>query len=98
MGTETEIAAGMRVEIAKADGSTLGGLSLHDPHPEHIGKQGTIVEVDEDDGMPKIQLDDGVVLYGYECWWRHLTPPMESRRRTNEWEGSDGRIDVCGTD
>lgn len=64
-----EIKAGTRVQIVKAEGSMLGGHPLRDPYPEHIGKQGVIAEVSKDDGMPKIELDDGTILFGYECWW-----------------------------
>ena len=32
----------------------------------HIGKKGIANECDE--GV-KIILDDGNILYGYECWW-----------------------------
>lgn len=34
---------------------------------KHIGKHG-IAEI-EDEWTVKITLDDGSILYGYECWW-----------------------------
>ena len=66
-----EIKVGTRVQIVKAEGLGLK-LPLRDPHPEHIGKKGVIAGVDESDGMPKIQLDDGTTLFGYECWWEPI--------------------------
>lgn len=35
---------------------------------EHVGKYGTAEMTGE--CYVKITLDDGNVLYGYECWWR----------------------------
>ncbi len=39
----------------------------------HIGKHGVAIEEGEN---VKIILDDGNILYGYECWWK----PIEERR------------------
>lgn len=61
---------GDRVVIVRAEGSYFKGIPMRDPHPEHIGKKGIIVELD--DGMPTIRLDDGTILRGYECWWAKL--------------------------
>ena len=36
----------------------------------HIGKKG-IASKDEH-GRVTIQLDDGNIIYGYECWWRPI--------------------------
>jgi hypothetical protein len=53
------------------------------PVPETVCLDGVItgVETLEFDGMnidtPVITLDDGMVLRGYECWWR----PVGERRR-----------------
>lgn len=62
---------GDRVVIVKAEGHTIGRakIPLKDPHPEHIGKLGSITTIDSDDNMPHIRLDDGTVLLGCECWW-----------------------------
>lgn len=43
----------------------------------HIGKEG-IAERADDGINVKITLDDGTILYGYECWWE----PLE------EWKSS----------
>ena len=61
---------GTRVVIVKAEGHAIGRskLPLKDPHPEHIGKSGTITAID-DDRMPHITLDDGTELEGCDCWW-----------------------------
>lgn len=71
---------GDRIIIVKAEGTTLGKakLPLRDPHPEHIGKSGTITAIDGDDGMPHIKLDDGVEILGCECWWQPVTPHKQS--------------------
>ena len=50
------------------DGTAVGA----DPHPEHIGKFGTIIGEDQVGGgytTPRIKLDDGTILTGAECWW-----------------------------
>ena len=62
---------GDRVIVVKAEGHTIGEdkIPLADPHPEHIGKIGTITAIDSDDDMPHITLDDGIELLGCECWW-----------------------------
>ena len=63
---------GDRVMIIKAEGYTIGKdkLPLRDPHPEHIGKSGTIIAIDNEDNMPHIKLDDGTKLLGCDCWWQ----------------------------
>lgn len=65
---------GKRVQIVRAEGQTFAGLPCRDPHPEHISKKGTIVALDTDDdwSSPKIELDEGSVIWGYECWWKPL--------------------------
>lgn len=35
----------------------------------HLGKEGL---AEKDDWMVRITLDDGHVIYGYECWWMPL--------------------------
>jgi len=35
----------------------------------HVGKKGLAEMVD---GKVRITLDDGTVIWGYECWWKHL--------------------------
>ena len=68
----SKIEVGQRVIIVKAEGHTIGKakLLLRDPHPEHIGKSGIIISVDEADKIPRIRLDDGTELSGSECWWQ----------------------------
>lgn len=70
---------GDRIKIVKAEGHTIGKgkIPLRDPHPEHIGKSGTIVAIDGEDGMPYIRLDDGTKLEGGDCWWRYLQSEAE---------------------
>ena len=67
---------GTVVVIVRAEGQTLADLfpgarpvGLRDPHPEHIGKRGVIVGATES-GVPIIELGDGTLLQGSECWWR----------------------------
>ena len=36
----------------------------------HIGKQGLAEKVDG--SSVKITLDDGTIIYGYECWWEPI--------------------------
>ena len=35
----------------------------------HVGKEGL---AEKENGVVKITLDDGVILYGYECWWEPI--------------------------
>jgi hypothetical protein len=57
-----------RVRIVNVDGMVWHGLPIKTGHPEHVDKEGTIVEVDES-GIPTIRLDDGAIVEGCECWW-----------------------------
>ena len=36
----------------------------------HIGKKG--VASKDEHGRVIIQLDDGNIIYGYECWWKPI--------------------------
>ena len=65
----------VRCVIVETEGKTiemLDGTVLNLVTPEisksHIGKHG-LVELTEDMNV-KITLDDGNILYGYECWWK----------------------------
>ena len=44
------------------------GVTPDDSKP-YIGKKGL---AEMFDGQVKITLDDGNILYGYECWWRPI--------------------------
>lgn len=59
-----------RCRIVDAEGMTLGPWNLGTPlvSVPHIGKEGLAEMVDNDTAV-RITLDDGVVLYGSECWW-----------------------------
>lgn len=62
----------MRVKIISPPvGSHLGPYPRVAPPKSlaHIGKKGT---AEEDGGGVKITLDDGTVLYGWECWWEKV--------------------------
>jgi hypothetical protein len=34
----------------------------------HIGKEG-VADKEDNEWIVKITLDDGHIIYGYECWW-----------------------------
>ena len=40
----------------------------------------TIGDLLEDFGkhMPKIRLDNGQIVFGFECWWKEVTPEEEA--------------------
>ena len=40
--------------------------SLAPGNKPHIGKEGLAEEIDEN---VRITLDDGTILWGYDCWW-----------------------------
>lgn len=42
-----------------------------DKSKPHIGKKGLAEKID--DWIVRITLDDGTVLWGYECWWEPET-------------------------
>jgi hypothetical protein len=62
---------GTRVRIVDPKGRRLAGTDLIAKAPAdsvpHLGKEGEIVGYNG--RSPKILLDDGSVLFGYECWW-----------------------------
>lgn len=62
-------------------GSWLGAIPLHTPDASrpHVGKLGTAVNV-RDHGCTsvRIELDDGAVLQGCECWWVPLATDAEA--------------------
>jgi len=64
---------GMRVRIT--DHSGIPGVSLVSPHPEYVGKLGTITKIVLVEGYksPLITLDDGKTVGGWECWWEPYT-------------------------
>lgn len=37
----------------------------------HVGKEG-LAELDEVGDNVRITLDDGTILWGFECWWEPL--------------------------
>jgi hypothetical protein len=43
----------------------------------YVGAEGN-AELMPDGFNVKITLDDGAVLYGYQCWWRALPPLKEA--------------------
>lgn len=71
---------GQRVEIIDVTGETRTildetvELRTPDVSKPHINRRGTIVGFASEDYLcsPKIQLDDGTILYGFECWWRRV--------------------------
>lgn len=66
----------VRVRIVEAAGTALpGGLMAADPPAAqpHFEKLGWCIDAPCEAlggrGNPKITLDDGSVLWGYQCWW-----------------------------
>ncbi|KKL59915.1 hypothetical protein LCGC14_2210540 [marine sediment metagenome] len=62
----------VRCEIIDVVGvEVLPGIMGNTPGKSkpHVGKQG-IAELKGDN--VKITLDDGNILYGYECWWKPI--------------------------
>ncbi len=70
--------AGTLVEVMSVDDKRLGvGKLLNDydgaeKSNEMVGVDEIVEAVEEgieDDSMPRIEMPDGKVIYGYECWW-----------------------------
>ena len=66
----------MRVDVWNADqsehlgqGTLLGRVDI-----ELVGSDKEFFGCDVLPDVPKIQLDSGGIVYGYECWWH----PVES--------------------
>lgn len=66
-----------RCVIVDADGGEFCGLPTRTPDASkpHVGKHGTAELILTDDAFPfdeqvRITLDDGVVIWGHECWWK----------------------------
>ena len=71
---EPEYKVGTKVVVLKTVGKVVEmdntKVVLNDPHPEHIGKKGIIIGFHPElSSSPEIQLEDGTILFGYECWW-----------------------------
>jgi len=58
-----------RCKIIDADGLNWNDFTCATPEKSkpHIGKTG-LAEKDKKHGV-KITLDDGNIIYGYDCWW-----------------------------
>lgn len=73
---EMKYKVGDRVVIVKAEGTQFGdtGITCKDPTPEHTGKCGKIIQAgDIEKGIELlIELEDGTILKGSDCWWKKL--------------------------
>lgn len=75
----SELEYPIRAKIIDADGEKFGpGLVARTPEVSrpHIGKEGlaekVYIEDEPDISTVKITLDDGTILYGFECWWEPI--------------------------
>jgi hypothetical protein len=59
----------VRCQIVDVFGGSMGNLEINTPEVSkpHIGKFGLAERISS--SVVKITLDDGNMLYGYECWW-----------------------------
>lgn len=62
----------VRARIIDVTGQALSGnpdvlIKTPDVSKPHVGKEGRASQ--DSDGDIVLMLDDGTVLYGYECWW-----------------------------
>ncbi len=75
---------GTRVRIEEDPGEWMGiQTATPEESKPHLGRTGTIVAYecllgDPSFSSPKIELDGGAILWGYECWWSRLD---DDRRR-----------------
>ncbi len=58
----------VRCQIIDVFDVVVGNFQYKTPEVSkpHIGKYGLAEEIE---GKVKITLDDGNIIYGYECWW-----------------------------
>lgn len=71
-----------RCQIVDVTGGKVGPLAIHTPDASrpHVGKLGTAYNDIDADGCESvhIELDDGAVLHGCECWWVPLASDEEA--------------------
>lgn len=70
----------MRCQIIDVTGRTvLPGIKGRTPNisKPHIGKQGLAEKIEDD---VRITLDDGSILWGYECWWTPIDDTKSNGR------------------
>ena len=75
-----EIEYPTRCGIVDVEGhEVLPGIVCRTPEVSkpHIGKEGLAEHID--DYVVEITLDDGTIIYGYECWWI----PIEEKTSSN---------------
>jgi hypothetical protein len=63
-----------RCRIVDVSGNEVfPGLTANTPEisKPHIGKLGLAEKIND---IVRITLDDGNLLYGYECWWEPIIP------------------------
>ena len=62
------------------------GLKMRTPDKSkpYIGKEGVAEKIGD---YVRITLDDGHIIYGYECWWEPIKPPSP---RTAKKESENG--------
>ena len=66
---------GARVTVQASDGTPLG-LGTYDglfKYAEDADRDRLDAHVPTPNGNPRIRLDSGVVLWGFECWWQPIT-------------------------
>ena len=61
----------VRCEIIDVTGEKMGELPIKTPIGSfpYIGKRGLAEKIN---GEVRITLDNGDIIYGYECWWTPL--------------------------
>lgn len=72
----------VRCRIVNPTGEVFAFGLVKQAPPEsmpHIGKEGLAEEVGEN---IRITLDDGTIIWGYECWWEPSRPPK--RQEVND--------------
>jgi hypothetical protein len=62
-----------RCQIVAVEGGHVGALPTHTPEESrpHVGKLGTAFKVHYPSGSETVivELDDGTLLHGSQCWW-----------------------------
>jgi len=77
----------VRVKIIRAGGTPLGlgGLTAADPekaqqHFDEFGWCEPNAKYESSYTNPRITLDDGTVIWGFECWWTPQTTDLGKMR------------------